>query len=60
MDLIEEIPKFGADSRKIARKLKSKDQIEWSRNPGLLCKWRYNSGIQIESNPRAQLEINYY
>jgi hypothetical protein len=27
-DLIEEIPKFGADSRKIARKLKSKDQIE--------------------------------
>jgi hypothetical protein len=24
-DLIEEIPKFGADSRKIARKLKSKD-----------------------------------
>jgi hypothetical protein len=27
-DLIEKIPKFGADSRKIARKLKFKDQIE--------------------------------
>jgi hypothetical protein len=27
-DLIEEIPKFEDDSRKIARKLKFKDQIE--------------------------------
>jgi hypothetical protein len=27
-DLIEKITKFGADSRKIARKLKFKDQIE--------------------------------
>jgi hypothetical protein len=27
-DLIEEILKFGANSRKIARKLKFKDQIE--------------------------------
>jgi hypothetical protein len=27
-DLIEEIPKFGADSRKIAKKLKSRDEIK--------------------------------